>query len=165
MKSGLICYELISTGTGYDYAFILVTTADLRFQYGCYIGRKLGKYIPSICVGVTDSFNWEEFFVSNDATTISTDLIVHYIDYPVEVFVKNFEVTLNATHPQHCYDIDYSIIERFLYTSRERFSLDLLETNISSGSHEYLTMYDSCKCNLTLCIYIYIYIYNYIYML
>ena len=117
----------------------------MRFKhsdcYGNYFGSQLGKYIPSICVGITDLFDWEEFFVSNNATTISTELIV--------VRVQNFEVTLNATHSQHCYDIDYSRIERYLHSSHILFILDLLETNVSSGSRAHLIMSDSCKCNLT----------------
>ena len=141
---------------GFNYAFILVlvTTADLRIKHGCYVGSQLGKYIPRICVGITDSFDWEEFLISNYATTISTELETYYhMDSFRDTFVQNFEVTLNATHPQLCYDIDYSKIETYLYTRHEEFYLDLLETNISSGYSASLHMRDSCKCNSTLCIY------------
>ena len=90
------------------------TTVLFKVQYDQYIGSHLGEYIPEICVepALTDPAEyyvqgWEGFFNTIGTTTITKDICIWgYTLYPP----LTFEVTLNATHPKPCLEMEYSNI-------------------------------------------------------
>ena len=81
------------------------------FTHYLYFGNAADGYAQDICVVIHANpvgfvNGWEGFFISSGNTTISTAVDILTLSRD---FVDSFEVNLNATEPEYCFNIYSSI--------------------------------------------------------
>ena len=107
------------------FCITFILAVNVVFTQMDYYGNAADGYAQDICVEIYPDpvgfvNGWEGFFISSGKTTISTavDILTQSRD-----FVDSFEVNLNATELEYCFNIYSSIVNLLDGESDAYFSL------------------------------------------